>query len=169
MFKRKIIGVLLACIALIALIQNGPTFLENRKLDRYLADDGFHAYTYDQFDESNLALFTNEDETMLGLAEMSGDGYSATTVETVDAAPFDYIELEHEGTYYWGVRLNNNPQKVASLRIIGERMQGEHVLSRPEEDTFSKYHILKLHNVPQEDWTIQTLDQNEQVIDSIDL
>lgn len=168
MFKRKIIGVLLACITLIALIQNGPTFFENRKLDRYLTGDGFDAYTYDQFDESNFALFTNEDETLLGLAEMSGDGYGTATVETLEAAPFDYIELEHEGTYYWGVRLNNNPQKVASLRIIGERMQGEHVLNRPEEDTFSKYHILKLRNVPQKDWTIQTLDQNEQVIDSID-
>ncbi|WP_233004796.1 hypothetical protein [Exiguobacterium aurantiacum] len=169
MFRQKFILILVACIALIALIQNGPTFLENRKLDRYLADDGFHAYAYDQFDESSFALFTNEDETLVGLAEMSGDGYGAATVEPLEAAPFDYIELKHEDTYYWGVRLNNNPQKVASLRIIGERMQGEHVLNRPEEDAFSKYHILKLHNVPQEDWTIQTLDQNGQVIDSIDL
>lgn len=169
MFKRKIIGVLLACIALIALIQNGPTFFENRKLDRYLTDDGFDAYTYDQFDESNLALFTNEDETLLGLAEMSGDGYGAATVETLEAAPFDYIELEHEDTYYWGVRLNRNPQNVASLRIIGERMQEEHVLNRTEEDASSKYHILKLHNIPQENWTLQTLDQHDQVIDSIDL
>lgn len=169
MFKRKIIGVLLACITLIALIQNGPTFFENRKLDRYLTDDGFDAYTCDQFDESNFALFTNEDETLLGLAEMSGDGYGTATVETLEAAPFDYIELEHEDTYYWGVRLNNNPQKVASLRIIKERGQEQHVLNRPEEDAFSNYHILKLYNVPQEDWTIQTLDQNDQVIDSIKL
>ncbi|WP_214835853.1 hypothetical protein [Exiguobacterium sp. s36] len=169
MFKRKIIGVLLACISLIALIQNGPTFFENRKLDHYLTNDGFHAYTFDQFDKSNLALFTNEDETVLGLAEMSGDGYGAGTVETLDAAPFHYIELEHEDTYYMGVRLNNNPQHVASFRIIGERMQEDHVLNRPEEDSFSNYHILKLHNVPEEIWTLQTLDQNNQVIDSIEL
>jgi len=169
MFKRKTIGVLLACLTLIALIQNGPTFFENRKLDRYLTDDGFDAYTYEQFEESNLALFTNEDETVLGLAEMSGDGYGASTIETLDAAPFDYIELEHEDTYYMGVRLNNNPKHVASFRIIGERMQADHVLNRPEEDTFSNYHILKLRNAPQDNWTLQTLDQNDQVIDSIDL
>ncbi|OGX79450.1 hypothetical protein A6395_06705 [Exiguobacterium sp. SH31] len=169
MFKRKLIWPLVAFIAIVVLLQNGRTFYENRKLDRYLTEYDFHAYTYDQIDESTLALFTNEDETLLGLAEMNDDDYAFETVDSIDMPPFDYVHLHDETTHYFGVRLNHNPQKVASLRIIGELMQEQHVLNRPEEDAFSEYHILKLHNAPQENWTLQTLDQNNQVLDSIDL
>ncbi|EPE63035.1 hypothetical protein L479_00557 [Exiguobacterium sp. S17] len=138
-------------------------------MKRYLTDNDFHAYEYDKIDKATIALFTDKDETMLGLAEMSVDGYGYGTVETIDMSPFDYIYSSDESNNYLGIRLNEQPQSVAYLRIVGDRIKEQHILNRPEDSDYADTHIIELRNRPTSDWILQTLDQNEQVLDSIDL
>ncbi|TCI21496.1 hypothetical protein [Exiguobacterium sp. SL-9] len=169
MSTRRLTWALLICITVVIVFSGiGSYFYERQQLKRYLADNNFHAYEYLKTDDATLALFTNEDETLLGLADMSVDGYGYGTVEILDMSPFDYIYSSDDSNNYIGIRLNKQPQNVAYLRIIGERIQEQHVLNRPEEDDYAATHIIELRNRPTSDWTLQTLDQNEQVIDSID-
>ncbi|TCI48471.1 MULTISPECIES: hypothetical protein [unclassified Exiguobacterium] len=170
MFKRKLIWSLVICIAIVVIFSGIDSyFYERHQLKRYLADNDFHAYEYHKTDDATLALFTNKDGTMLGLAEMSVDGYGYGTIETLDVDPFDYIYSSDESNHYLGIRLNKQPQNVAYLRIIGDRIQEQHILNRTEDSDYADTHIIELRNRPTSDWILQTLDQNEQVLDSIDL
>lgn len=170
MSTRRLIWALLICIAIVVVFSGiGSYFYERQQLKRYLADNDFNAYEYYKTDEATLALFTNKDGTLLGLVEMKVDGYASGTIDISSFSPFDYAHLGDDFHNYLGIRLNKQPQNVVYLRIVGERIQEQHILNRPEDDDYSDTHIIELRNRPTSDWVLQTLDQHEQVIDSIDL
>lgn len=144
----------------------GTYFYERFQLKSYLADNEFQAYEYLKTDDATVALFTNNDENLLGIAEMSTDGYGYGTIEIVNPSPFDYIYSSDGSNYYLGVRLNERPQDVAYIQITGDHYQERHPLNAIDDD-FSTTHIIILNNAPKQNFTLQTFNQHGQVLDTI--
>ncbi|MFN3364883.1 MAG: hypothetical protein ACK411_00700 [Exiguobacterium mexicanum] len=168
MSTRRLIWALLICIAIVVVFSGiGSYFYERQQLKRYLADNDFHAYEYLKTDDATLALFTNNDENLLGIAEMSTDGYGYGTIEILDPSPFDYIYSSDGSNYYLGVRLNERPQDVSFIQITGDHYQERHSLNDIDGDDFSTTHIIILDNAPKKNFTLQTLNQHGQVLDTI--
>lgn len=170
MAKRKQIGFFLLFIGVILVFSAFRTSLfEKVQLGRHLSNDDFNVYQYYEKDDAVFALFTNQDETILGIAERNDEGYGATTIDTDPSNAFDYIDL-HDGTHhYLGLRLNHNAQEVATLRIKGELWQEDHTLNDLETDENNSLFLLDMRNSIEDALTIQTLDQNDQIITSISL
>lgn len=168
MSTRRLTWALLICITVVVVFSGiGSYVYERFQLKSYLADNEFQAYDYLKTDDATLALFTNEDETLLGLADMSVDGYGYGTVEILDTSPFDYIYSSDGSNYYLGVRLNERPQDVAFIQITGDHYQERHSLNDIDDDDFSITHIIILDNAPKKNFTLQTLNQHGQVLDTI--
>jgi len=170
MAKRKQIGFFLLFIGVILVFSAFRTSLfEKVQLGRHLSNDDFDVYQYYEKDDAVFALFTNQDETILGIAERNDEGYGATTIDTDPSNAFDYIDL-HDGTHhYLGLRLNHNAQQVAKLQIEGELWSEEHILNDASNGGNRDFFFLDMYNSIEDALTIQTLDQNDQIITSISL
>jgi hypothetical protein len=62
---------------------------------------------------------------------------------------------------------NERPQDVAFIQITGNHYQERHALNAIDDDDFSTTHIIILDNAPKKSFTLQTLKQHGQVLDTI--
>ncbi|MDA5561004.1 hypothetical protein PJK55_09700 [Exiguobacterium sp. MMG028] len=168
--NRKKVGIFLFFILSIAIVSAFRTsLLEKIQLGRHLSDQGFVVYQYYKKDDTVFALFTNDEERILGVAEQNQDGYGSVTIDTEPSTPFDYIDIQNGKNHYLALRLNHHAQQVAKLQIEGELWSEEHMLNDASNGGNRDFFFLDMYNSLEDALTIQTLDQHDQIMTSISL
>lgn len=182
MSKRVLILLLASFVVVIAIVVGfGQSFNEQQQekkaLDQtqqqtndYLTENGLKGYEYHHEDTSMLALFTNEDETVLGLVETLSTGdYASATREITPNQAMDLVHLGSATVDYIGVRLNDHPKQVAYLRLNGSDQSEEFVVHRPSDEGYMMTYVIKMNKLPDGDVTIESLDYERNVLHSISL
>lgn len=139
-----------------------------KELNRYITMNDWYAYEFHNREESILSFYSNEDRSVIGLAEIdvtTGNSGSVTKQVTPDQ-PFDFVVLEDGETEYIGVRLNDRPEEVVYLRLNGDDVSKDFLVNDPENEGYTMTYVIETTKRSDGAWSLETLDANKQVIHS---
>lgn len=131
----------------------------------------WYAYEFHNREESILSFYSNEDRSVIGLAEIdvtTGNSGSVTKQVTPDQ-PFDFVVLEDGETEYIGVRLNDRPEEVVYLRLNGDNFSKDFLVNDPENEGYAMTYVIETTKRSDGVWSLETLDAKKQVIHSSEL
>ena len=139
-----------------------------KELNRYITMNDWYAYEFHNREDSILSFYSNENRSVIGLAEIdvkTGNSGAVTKQVTPDE-PFDFVVLEDEKHEYIGVRLNDRPEDVVYLRLNGDDTSKEFVVNDPENEGYTMTYVIETTTRSDGVWSLETLDTNKQVIHS---
>ncbi|WP_214873004.1 MULTISPECIES: hypothetical protein [unclassified Exiguobacterium] len=142
-----------------------------KELNRYITMNDWYAYEFHNREESILSFYSNEDRSVIGLAEIdvtTGNSGSVTKQVTPDQ-PFDFVVLEDGETEYIGVRLNDRPEEVVYLRLNGDNVSKDFLVNDPENEGYAMTYVIETTKRTDDVWSLETLDAKKQVIHSSEL
>ncbi|ERG67476.1 hypothetical protein [Exiguobacterium chiriqhucha] len=136
-----------------------------QELNDQMTAQGWSAYEYHKLEGSTVTLFTNADDTILGLGIMKTNGeFSSSTRDTIEETPFDWAHLGNGTDEYLGVRLNNQPEDVVYLRLQNSDWSKTYMVNDPRDEGYIRTYLITLEKTLLGDWTIETLDRDKNVI-----
>lgn len=139
-------------------------------LNDQMTAQGWSAYEYHKLEGSTVTLFTNTDDTILGLGIMKTNGeFSSSTRDTIEKTPFDWVHLGNGTDEYLGVRLNNQPEDVVYLRLQNSGWSKTYMVNDPQDEGYIRTYLITLEKALLGDWTIETLDREKNVLHSTQL
>lgn len=135
-----------------------------QKLYEHITAQGW--YTYIQ--GSTVVLFTNEDETILGLGIMKSDGgFSTSTWDTIEEKPFDSIHFGNTTDEYIGIRFNEKPEDVVYVRLSGSDWSETYTVNDPRDEGYVMSYLITLDESQRGRFeTLETLDREKNVLHS---
>ena len=142
-----------------------------KELNRYITMNDWYAYEFHNREESILSFYSNEDRSVIGLAEIdvtTGNSGSVTKQVTPDQ-PFDFVVLEDGETEYIGVRLNDRPEEVVYLRLNGDNVSKDFLVNDPENEGYAMTYVIETTKRSDGVWSLETLDAKKRVIHSSEL
>lgn len=138
-----------------------------QELNDQLASQGWYAYEYHKLEGSTVTLFTNEDDTILGLGIMKTNGeFSSSTHDTIEEKPFDWTHLGNRTDEYIGLRLNERPEDVVYVRFQASDWSETYMVNNPQDEGYVMSYLITLDESPHGDWTLETLDGDKNVLHS---
>lgn len=138
-----------------------------QELNEKLTAQGWYAYEYHHLERSTVVLFTNADDTILGLGIMKTNGeFSSSTRDTIEETPFDWAHLGNGTDEYLGVRLNNQPEDVVYLRLQNSDWSKTYMVNDPRDEGYIRTYLITLEESLRGDWTLETLDREKNVLHS---
>ncbi|MFN3364882.1 MAG: hypothetical protein ACK411_00695 [Exiguobacterium mexicanum] len=138
-----------------------------QELNEKLTAQGWYAYEYHHLERSTVVLFTNADDTILGLGIMKmNGGFSSSTWETIDEKPFDSIHFGNATNEYIGIRFNEKPEDVAYVRLKSPDWSETYTVNDPQDEGYVRTYLITLEESLRGDWTLETLDREKNVLHS---
>ncbi|WP_214764407.1 hypothetical protein [Exiguobacterium sp. s141] len=138
-----------------------------QELNDQMTAQGWSAYEYHKLEGSTVSLFTNADDTILGLGIMKTNGeFSSSTRDTIEETPFDWAHLGNGTDEYLGVRLNNQPEDVVYLRLQNSDWSKTYMVNNPQDEGYIRTYLITLEKTLLGDWTLETLDREKNVLHS---
>ncbi|WP_214844937.1 hypothetical protein [Exiguobacterium sp. s150] len=139
-----------------------PLAQAQQKLHEHMTAQGW--YTYIQ--GSTVVLFTNEDETILGLGIMNSDGgFSTSTWDTIEEKPFDSIHFGNTTDEYIGIRFNEKPEDVVYVRLSGSDWSETYTVNDPRDEGYVMSYLITLDESQRGRFkTLETLDGDRNVM-----
>lgn len=139
----------------------------NQELNERMSEQGWYGYEYHQLEGSTVVLFTNGDDSILGLGimKMNGD-FSSSTRDTAKDTPFDWTHLGNGTDEYIGVRFNERPEDVAYVRLSASDWIETYTVNDPQDEGYVKSYLITLKKSLHGDWTLETLDREKNVLHS---
>ncbi|TCI48472.1 MULTISPECIES: hypothetical protein [unclassified Exiguobacterium] len=138
-----------------------------QKLHEHMTAQGWYTYV----EGSTVVLFTNEDETILGLGIMNSDGgFSASTWDTIEEKPFDSIHFGNTTDEYIGIRFNEKPEDVAYVRLSGSDWSETYTVNDPRDEGYVMSYLITLDESQRGRFeTLETLDGDRNVMHAEEL
>ncbi|WP_214888818.1 hypothetical protein [Exiguobacterium sp. s142] len=142
-----------------------------QELNEKLTVQGWYAYEYHKLEGSTVVLFTNSDETILGLGIMNSDGgFSASTWDTIEEKPFDSIHFGNTTDEYIGIRFNEKPEDVAYVRLSGSDWSETYTVNDPRDEGYVMSYLITLDESQRGRFeTLETLDGDRNVMHAEEL
>ncbi|EPE63019.1 hypothetical protein L479_00558 [Exiguobacterium sp. S17] len=138
-----------------------------QELNEKLTAQGWYAYEYHKLEVSTVVLFTNADDTILGLGIMKTNGeFSSSTWDTIEEKPFDSIHFGNATGEYIGIRFNEEPEDVVYARLSASGWSETYTVNNPQDKGYVRSYLITLDESPRGDWTLETLDGNKNVLHS---
>lgn len=138
-----------------------------QELNDQMTAQGWSAYEYHKLEGSTVTLFTNADDTILGLGIMKTNGeFSSSTRDTIEETPFDWAHLGNGTDEYLGVRLNNQPEDIVYLRLQNSDWSKTYMVNNPQDEGYIRTYLITLEKTLLGDWTLETLDREKNVLHS---
>ena len=141
-----------------------PLAQAQQKLHEHMTAQGWYTYV----EGSTVVLFTNEDETILGLGIMNSDGgFSVSTWDTIEEKPFDSIHFGNTTDEYIGIRFNEKPEDVAYVRLSGSDWSEAYTVNGPRGEGYVMSYLITLGESQRGRFeTLETLDGDRNVLHS---
>lgn len=134
-------------------------------LTEQMTSHGWAAYEYHQLEESTVVLFSNVDETILGLGIMNTNGdFSASTRDTMEEKPFDAIHFGNTIDEYIGIRFNERPEDIVYVRLRTSDWNETYTVNDPQDEGHVRSYMITLKDSLHGDWTLETLDHHQNVL-----
>lgn len=153
-------------------IQAGNSY-ENaeKEMNRYMTMNDWYTFEIHNMEQSVLSFYTNEDRSVIGLAEIDvTTGYlGSVTKQVTSDAPFDFVVLEDGETEYIAVHLKERPEDVVYLRLNGDDVSKDFLVNDPENEGYAMTYVIETTKRSDGMWSLETLDANKQVMHSSEL
>ncbi|WP_214744708.1 hypothetical protein [Exiguobacterium sp. s189] len=153
-------------------IQNGNSY-ENaeKEMNRYMTMNDWYTFQIHNMEQSVLSFYTNEDRSVIGLAEIDVEtgNLGSVTKQTEPNQPFDFVTLQVENKEYIGVHLKERPEDVVYLRLNGDDGSKDFPVNDPEIESYTMTYVIETTKRPDGVWSLETLNANKQVIHSSEL
>ncbi|WP_455331716.1 hypothetical protein [Exiguobacterium profundum] len=142
-----------------------------KELNRYITMNNWYTFEFHNREESILSFYSNEDRSVIGLAEIdvtTGNSGSVTK-QTEPNQPFDFVILRVEDMEYIGVHLKERPEDVVYLRLNGDNFSKDFLVNDPENEGYAMTYVIETTKRSDGVWSLETLDAKKQVIHSSEL
>ena len=150
-------------------IQAGDSY-ENaeKEMNRYMTTNNWYTFEIHNMEQSVLSFYTNEDRSVIGLAEIDVEtgNLGSVTKQTEPNQPFDFVILRVEDMEYIGVHLKERPEDVVYLRLNGDDVSKDFLVNDPEIESYTMTYVIETSRPSDGSWSLETLDANKQVIHS---
>ena len=142
-----------------------------KELNRYITMNDWYAYEFHNREESIIYFYSNEDRSVIGLAEIDVEtgNLGSVTKQTEPNQPFDFVILRVEDMEYIGVHLKERPEDVVYLRLNGDDVSKDFLVNDPEIESYTMTYVIETSRPSDGSWSLETLDANKQVIHSSEL
>ncbi|MCT4784852.1 hypothetical protein ACFQO8_00930 [Exiguobacterium aestuarii] len=150
-------------------IQNGNSYKNAEKeMNRYMTMNDWYTFEIHNMEQSVLSFYTNEDRSVIGLAEIDveTENLGSVTKQTEPNQSFDFVTLQVENKEYIGVHLKERPEDVVYLRLKRGDESKEFTVNNPEDETYVMTYVMKLNTSSFEEGTLETLDRDHKVLSS---
>ena len=139
-----------------------------KELNRYITMNDWYAHEFHNREESILSFYSNEDRSVIGLAEIDVEtgNLGSVTKQTEPNQPFDFVILRVEDMEYIGVHLKERPEDVVYLRLNGDDVSKDFLVNDPEIESYTMTYVIETSRPSDGVWSLETLDANKQVIHS---
>ncbi|MCC5893316.1 hypothetical protein [Exiguobacterium sp.] len=139
-----------------------PLAQAQQKLHEHMTAQGWYPY----IQGSTVVLFTNEDETILGLGIMNSDGgFNTSTRDTIEEKPFDSIHFGNTTDEYLGIRFNEKPEDVVYVRLSGSDWSETYTVNDPRGEGYVMSYLITLDESQRGRFeTVETLDGDRNVM-----
>ncbi|WP_214700282.1 MULTISPECIES: hypothetical protein [unclassified Exiguobacterium] len=148
-------------------IQAGNSY-ENaeKEMNRYMTINDWYSFEVHNREQSILSFYTNEDRSVIGLAEIdiTTGNLGSVTKEIEPNQSFDFVTLQVENKEYIGVHLKERPEDVVYLRLNGDDVSKDFLVNDPENESYTMTYVIETTKPLDGSWSLETLDDNKQVI-----
>ncbi len=153
-------------------IQAGDSY-ENaeKEMNRYMTTNNWYTFEIHNMEQSVLSFYTNEDRSVIGLAEIDVEtgNLGSVTKQTEPNQPFDFVILRVEDMEYIGVHLKERPEDVVYLRLNGDNVSKDFLVNDPEIESYTMTYVIETSRPSDGSWSLETLDAKKRVIHSSEL
>ncbi|MFY9946907.1 MAG: hypothetical protein WAL07_12685 [Exiguobacterium chiriqhucha] len=139
----------------------------DRKLNELMLDQHWNGYEHHKFKDSTVVLFTNADDTILGMVIMKTNGdFSTSTRDTAEKTPFDWTHFGNGTDEYIGLRFNERPEDVVYVRVSTSDWSKTYPVNTSRDEGYVRTYLITLEESLHFDSTLETLDRNQQLLHS---
>ncbi|MBR2758089.1 MAG: hypothetical protein IKD52_08450, partial [Exiguobacterium sp.] len=116
-----------------------------KEMNRYMTTNNWYTFEIHNMEQSVLSFYTNEDRSVIGLAEIDVEtgNLGSVTKQTEPNQPFDFVILRVEDMEYIGVHLKERPEDVVYLRLNGDDVSKDFLVNDPEIESYTMTYVIE--------------------------